>query len=46
MEADARIENIDELVSKASAYDEETETATLSGFLEEVALIADIAQSG
>ena len=41
-EADARIENIDELVSKASAYDEEGETATLSGFLEEVALIADI----
>ena len=41
-EADARIENIDELVSKASAYDEEAETATLSGFLEEVALIADI----
>lgn len=41
-EADARIENIDELVSKAAAYEETAEVPTLSGFLEEVALVADI----
>lgn len=45
-EAEARIENIDELLSKIAAYEEmcqETqEPATLSGFLEEVALVADI----
>lgn len=41
-EAKARIENIDELISKAVAYQEGTEEASLSGFLEEVALIADI----
>ena len=41
-EAQARIENIDELVSKAAAYEESEETPTLSGFLEEVALVADI----
>ncbi len=60
-EAEARIENLDELISKASAYEEsfadredaedpegeldEEESAgepTLSGFLEEVALVADI----
>ena len=40
-EAQARIENIDELISKAVAYDQE-ENPTLSGFLEEVALVADI----
>lgn len=40
-EARTRIENIDELVSKAVSYDETTH-GTLSGFLEEVALIADI----
>ena len=38
----ARIENIDELISKAASYDEEAENPTLSGFLEEVALVADI----
>lgn len=42
----ARIENIDELISKATAYEEDCadreEPATLSGFLEEVALVADI----
>lgn len=37
-----RIENIDELISKAAAYDEIHEEADLSGFLEEVALVADI----
>lgn len=41
-EAAARIENIDELISKIAAYEETAEEATLSGFLEEVALIADI----
>ncbi|MBR5127175.1 MAG: DNA helicase PcrA [Roseburia sp.] len=41
-EALARIENIDELISKAVAYEEGTDEPTLSGFLEEVALVADI----
>jgi len=41
-EAAARIENIEEFYSKAVAYEEEHEDATLGGFLEEVALIADI----
>lgn len=41
-EAKARIENIDELYSKIVSYQEEHVHATLSGFLEEVALIADI----
>lgn len=46
IEAEARIENIDELMSKIAAYEEDceerNEPATLSGFLEEVALVADI----
>lgn len=45
-EAEARIENIDELLNKIAAYEEiyeeKDEPATLSGFLEEVALVADI----
>ncbi len=45
-EAEARIENIDELMSKIVAYEETceemNEPASLSGFLEEVALVADI----
>jgi len=41
-EALGRIENIDELLSKIVGYEEETEEPTLSGFLEEVALVADI----
>ena len=45
-EARARIENIDELISKTVSYAEAMEElgrkATLSGFLEEIALIADI----
>ena len=41
-EAKARIENIDELYSKIVTYEEENEHPTLGGFLEEVALIADI----
>lgn len=43
-EAEARMENIDELKNKIVAYEEscENEKPTLSGFLEEVALVADI----
>ena len=41
-EARERIENINELISKAAAYEETEENVTLSGFLEEVALVADI----
>ena len=45
-EAKARMENIDELLSKIAAYEESCEDrdepVTLSGFLEEVALVADI----
>jgi DNA helicase-2/ATP-dependent DNA helicase PcrA len=43
-EADARLENIDELISKIASFEENSvdEPATLSGFLEEVALVADI----
>ena len=46
LDAEARKENIDELLNKAAAYEEDCqdrdEQATLSGFLEEVALVADI----
>ena len=45
-ESQARIENIDELISKTESYqeamEEQGQPATLSGFLEEIALIADI----
>lgn len=45
-EAESRIENIDELKNKIKAYEEACEEmgepASLSGFLEEVALVADI----
>ena len=41
-EAESRMENVDELLSKVVAYESEHEEATLSGFLEEVALVADI----
>ncbi len=45
-EAEARLENIEELKNKMKAYEEECEEAgekaTLSGFLEQVALVADI----
>ena len=45
-EAKARMENIDELVSKIASYEEKCEeenvAPSLSGFLEEVALVADI----
>ena len=43
---ESRVENIDELLNKAAAYEEDCadrdEKPTLSGFLEEVALVADI----
>ena len=45
-DAQARKENIDELINKAAAYEEAAEDrdepATLSAYLEEVALVADI----
>ena len=41
-EAEERIQNIDELISKMADYEEGEEHPTLSGFLEEVALVADI----
>lgn len=42
-EAESRIENIDELLSKVVSYEESAgEEATLSGFLEDIALVADI----
>lgn len=37
-----RMQNISELISKAAAYEEAADMPTLSGFLEEVALVADI----
>ena len=41
-EALDRMANVDELLNKAALYDEKTENPTLDGFLEEVALVADI----
>ena len=41
-EALDRMANVDELLNKAAVYDEKTENPTLDGFLEEVALVADI----
>ncbi len=41
-----RIENIDELISKVTDYEETGEEPTLSGFLEEVALVSDIDRVG
>ena len=37
-----RIENVNELLGKALAYDENTDTPSLEAFLEEVSLVADI----
>lgn len=37
-----RMQNISELISKAAAYEETADMPTLAGFLEEVALVADI----
>ncbi|MBQ1604489.1 MAG: UvrD-helicase domain-containing protein, partial [Lachnospiraceae bacterium] len=41
-EADARIENINELISKVVDYEQNADEPTLNGFLEDVALVADI----
>ena len=41
-ESRARIENIDELISKVVSYEQDAEEPSLDGFLSEVALIADI----
>lgn len=43
-EAEARIENIDELISKMASFEESHENSTLEDFLGEVALVADIDQ--
>ncbi len=44
VEAESRLQNIEELVNKAVSYAENAEAPTLDGFLEEVALVADIDQ--
>ncbi len=41
-EARARIENIEELISKAAAYEDSAEEPSLRDFLEQVSLVADI----
>lgn len=41
-DAQNRIDNIEELLSKITAYEEENDFPTLGQFLEEVALVADI----
>ncbi|MCI6997879.1 MAG: DNA helicase PcrA [Eubacterium sp.] len=41
-ESKGRIENIDELISKAVSYEQETKHPSLSGFLEEIALVSDL----
>ena len=42
VEAEARRENLQELINKASDYQAAAENPTLSGFLEEVALVAEV----
>ena len=42
VEAADRLENINELINKAVLYEKSADLPTLSGFLEEVALVADI----
>lgn len=41
-EAADRLANVEELISKAALYEADAENPTLGGFLEEVALVADI----
>jgi DNA helicase II / ATP-dependent DNA helicase PcrA len=41
-DSDGRIENVEELISAAHQYAENTEDKSLRGFLEEVALVADV----
>ncbi len=42
IESETRIENIQELISKAAAYEKDAERPSLDEFLEQVALVADI----
>ncbi len=42
IESQTRLENIGELLSKTRQYEMETEAASLTGFLENVSLVADI----
>lgn len=42
IEAETRMENIQELINKAAAYEEDSQHPSLDGFLEQVALVADI----
>ncbi len=42
IEAQSRIDNIDEFINKIVAYEDANDEPTLSAFLEEVALVADI----
>ncbi len=42
IELQTRVDNIDELINKVIAFQDEHEDATLSQFLEEVALVSDI----
>lgn len=42
IEGESRIENIEELKSSITAYTEEAEEVSLSGFLEEIALFTDV----
>lgn len=42
IESETRLQNIEELINKAVSYSENEENPTLDGFLEEVALVADV----
>lgn len=42
IEAETRLENIRELINKAASYSESAEEPTLNGFLEDVALVAEV----
>ncbi|WP_418926636.1 ATP-dependent helicase [Enterocloster sp.] len=42
IEAETRMENIQELINKAAAYEEDSQHPSLDEFLEQVALVADI----
>lgn len=42
IESQTRMENVEELMNKAVSYAQEADEPTLDGFLEEVALVADI----
>ena len=42
VEAETRLENIQELINKAVSYEDESEHPTLDEFLEQVALVADV----